>query len=119
MSGIDTYKQNTVMTQSPGDLIVMLYDGAVRFLKMAAKALEDKDFEAFGNNVIRALEIVDELDVSLDMDAGGEIAENLRSLYCFMRRHLHHAHVKKDPQMIQEVISILDDLNEGWKTIAG
>ncbi len=55
----------------------------------------------------------------LDMDAGGEISKNLRSLYMFMKSHLSQANAKRDPQMIQEVIGLLEELNQGWKTIAG
>ena len=61
--------------------------------------------------------IIDELDLCLDMDAGVDIAVNLRSLYGFVRRHLTQACARKDGEAIREVIRILEELNEGWKAI--
>jgi flagellar secretion chaperone FliS len=55
----------------------------------------------------------------LDMDGGGEIAQNLRNLYLFMGRQLSQANTRRDPQMIREVIGLLEELNQGWKTITG
>lgn len=118
MSGISAYQENSVATQSQGRLIVMLYDGAVKFLNRAIAEIEKQDWAAKGHQINRAIAIIDELDGCLDMEAGGEIALNLRRLYDFMRRHLTEANAKRDPQRISEVIRILDDLNEGWKAAA-
>lgn len=117
MDGIQSYQENAVTTQSSENLIVMLVDGAIRFLNKAVEELEAKNFGEKGKCIVKALAIINELDVALDMEAGGEIAKNLRSLYDFMRGHLAQANIKKDPKMIREVIKILHDLNEGWKSI--
>ena len=119
MNGIGTYQQTAVATQSRGRLIVMLYDGAIKFLKLANKELVAGNFAAKGQYINRAQDIINELNAVLDMDAGGEIAQNLRKLYVFMGRHLSRANVKRDPQMIQEVITLLEELNQSWKAIAG
>ncbi|MGE5294489.1 MAG: flagellar export chaperone FliS [Solirubrobacterales bacterium] len=119
MNAAATYRQTTVTTQSRGRLIVMLYDGAVKFLKLAIKELEAGNYAAKGKYINRAQDIISELNAVLDMDAGGEISRNLRNLYVFMKRHLSQANAKRDPQMIQEVITLLEELNQGWKTIAG
>ncbi len=118
MDRIQSYLENAVTTQSPGHLIVMMVDGAIRFLKKAIEELEAGNDGQKGNYITRAVEILNELDISLDMEAGGEIAQNLRSLYDFMRRHLLQANLKKDPEMIREVIKMLQDINGGWKAIA-
>ncbi|HUV40875.1 MAG TPA: flagellar export chaperone FliS [Sedimentisphaerales bacterium] len=118
MKGLEAYQETAVSTQSKGRLIVMLYDGAIKFLKLAVKELEAGNFEVKGKYIIRAQDIINELNTVLDMEAGGEIAITLRRLYDFMHRHLGQANLKKDPRMIQDVISQLEELNKGWKAIA-
>jgi flagellar secretion chaperone FliS len=115
MKAMEAYQQTAIATQSKGRLIVMLYDGAVKFLKLAIKELEAENYAAKGQYINRAQDIINELNAVLDMEAGGEIAENLRKLYLFMGRHLNQANVKRDPQMIREVIGLLEELNQGWK----
>lgn len=118
MNGIRAYQDTAVTTQSKGRLIVMLYDGAVKFLKLAIKEAEAKNYEAKGNYINKATDIINELNAVLDMDTGGEIAGNLRKLYFFMNDRLSQAHIKNDPQMINEVITLLEELNQSWKAIA-
>jgi flagellar protein FliS len=119
MNGIAAYKEAAVGTQSKGRLIVMLYDGAIKFLKLAIRELEAQNYAAKGQYINRAQDIINELNAVLDMEAGGEIAENLRKLYVFMGRRLGQANTQRDPQMIQEVIALLEELNLSWKTITG
>ena len=119
MSGIEAYQQTAVGTQSKGRLIVMLYDGAIKFLKLAIQELEAENFAAKGKYINRAQDIISELNAVLDMEAGGEIAENLRKLYLFMNRRLREANAKRDVQMIREVIGLLEELNQSWKAITG
>ncbi len=119
MNGIESYQHTAISTQSRGRLIVMLYDGALKFLKLAIQEIEAANWVAKGQYINRAQDIIDELNVVLDLEAGGEIARNLRRLYLFMNRRLVQANAKKDPQMIREVIALLEDLNQSWKTITG
>jgi len=97
----------------------MLYDGAIKFMRLATKELEAKDYEAKGRYIDRAQDIINELNAVLDMESGGEIAANLRKLYVFMSKRLSEANVQRDPQMIREVISLMEELNKGWKAISG
>jgi flagellar protein FliS len=97
----------------------MLYDGAIKFLKLAIRELQAENYAAKGQYINRAQDIINELNAVLDMEAGGEISENLRKLYLFMGRHLSQANANRDPQMIQEVINMLEELNQSWKTITG
>jgi flagellar protein FliS len=117
MSAIKAYQENSITTQTRGRLIVMLYDGAVKFLDQAIREIEKEDWAAKGRYVNRAIAIIDELDVSLDMEIGGEIAMNLHKLYGFLRRHLGQANLHRDPVRIREAITILNELNEGWRAI--
>jgi len=118
MKGIQAYQDTAVTTQSKGRLIVMLYEGAVKFLKLAIKEAEAENYEGKGNYINKAQDIITELNAVLDMEAGGDIAGNLRKLYFFMNERLSQANTKNDPEIIREVISLLEELNQGWKAIA-
>jgi flagellar protein FliS len=117
MNGVKAYQETSVTTQSKGRLIVMLYDGAIKFLKLAIQELQAGNYEAKGRYINKARDIINELNVVLDMDGGGEIASNLRRLYNFMNNHLSEANIKCDPQMIREVIDMMEGLNQSWKAI--
>jgi flagellar protein FliS len=88
-------------------------------MKLAIKELEAGDNAAKGQYLNRAQDIINELNAVLDVESGGQIAQNLRQLYVFMNRRLWEANAKRDPQMIQEVITLMEELNQSWKTIAG
>lgn len=119
MNGIAAYQETSVTTQGKGRLIVLLYDGAIKFMRLAIKELEAGNYEAKGRYITKAQDIINELNAVLDIDAGGEIAANLRKLYCFMNNRLTEANTKGDAQTIREVITIMEELNQSWKTIAG
>ena len=118
MAGISAYQQTSIETESKGRIVVKLYDGAIRFLRKALEAINTGDFEQKGNLIIKARNIVLELSAALDMEAGGEIAQNLRSLYNFILHRLTIANIKCDKVAIEEVINLLANLNAGWKKIA-
>ena len=119
MKGFSAYQDTAVNTQSKNRLIVLLYDGAIKFMKLAIKELEAGDYEAKGRYISKAQDIISELNAVLDMEAGGDIAGNLRKLYNFMNRRLSEANTKRDPQMIREVITLMEELNQSWKAIVG
>lgn len=118
MNGFQTYQETAVSTQSKGRLVVMLYDGAIRFLRQAIAELERGDYAAKGSSITKAQNILFELNTVLDMQSGGEIAKNLRNLYNFMHRHLTEANISRDAQRIREVVDILEELNQGWRAIS-
>jgi flagellar protein FliS len=112
------YQKTAVNTADPGKLVVMLYDGAVKYLLNAIDGIKEKDVEKKCNNVNRAYDIIQELQFALDMEQGGEIALNLYRLYQFMMTHLIKAKINKDGiTMIQEVIDMMRKLNEAWRAI--
>jgi flagellar protein FliS len=118
MKGIAAYQDNAITPQGQGRLIVMLYEGAIKFMKLAIREIEAENWEAKGKHIIKAQDILLELNTVLDMDAGGDIAQNLRKLYFYMGRRLTEANIQKDPEIIREVISLAEELNAGWKAIA-
>jgi len=119
MNGVEVYKEHAVSTQSKGRLIVMLYDGAIKFMNCAIKELEAGNYAEKGGFISKAQDIINELNAVLDMDAGGEAAANLRQLYCFMVKRLSEANTQRDPRLIREVIKLMEELNQGWKAITG
>jgi len=119
MNGIGAYQQTAIGTQSKGRLIVMLYDGAIKFMKLAIRELEAGDYAAKGRSINRAQDIINELNAVLDMDSGCDISQNLRKLYLFMNRRLSEANAKRDPQMIREVITLMEELNQSWRAVTG
>jgi flagellar secretion chaperone FliS len=112
------YKESAVLTATPERLVVMLYDGAHRFLFQAAVAMREGNIEVANNRLQRAEAIIDELNTTLDMSAG-EVAERLRAIYLFCRRHLLQARLKRSAEMIDDVDRLLDTVGDAWRQIAG
>lgn len=115
---VAAYQNTAVTTQNKGRLIVMLYDGAIKFLKQAISQIEANNPEEKGKYIAKAMDIINELNVTLDTEAGGEVAVNLRRLYLFMISHLNKANREQDPGKIEEVIKLLEELNQSWKAIS-
>ncbi|RME90974.1 MAG: flagellar export chaperone FliS [Candidatus Hydrogenedentota bacterium] len=114
----EAYKSSQVETASQQELIVMLYDGAIRFLDEAAKNADDfKKYDIVNRNILKAQDIITELMLSLDMDKGGEIAQNLFNLYAFMKKELLEANIEKSREKIEGVIKLLKELREAWAQI--
>jgi flagellar protein FliS len=118
--GYKQYNQVQIKTANRGKLIVMLYQGAIRFMKKAILHLEQRDMEAKGNALIRAQDIILELTYALDqesLDRGDELALNLQRLYLYSYRRLVHANINMDPAPINEVIGLMENLLEAWEQI--
>ncbi|EOD00378.1 flagellar export chaperone FliS [Caldisalinibacter kiritimatiensis] len=107
------YQQNSVMTASPEELTLMLYNGAVKFIKQGKVFLEQKDMEKAHNSIVRAQDIISELNITLNMDY--EISKNLRSLYTFILERLMDANIKKDIKILDEVLPLVEELRDTWK----
>lgn len=112
------YKQTQINTANQGKLIVMLYDGAIKFLNIALDNMEPKKYDIVNNNIIKAQDIVTELLLSLNMDEGGEISRNLFSLYMYFKKQLLEANIKKDPQIITHILKLLKELRDAWDQIS-
>lgn len=111
------YMNNEVMTASGKKLVIMLYEGAVKFLKRSLMAMDKKDIEGTGKNLVKAQAILVELMSTLDFQEGGSVAESLHALYDYMYRQLIQANVSKSTENISEVIGYLQELQETWEKI--
>ena len=111
------YTESAVLTAPPERLVVMLYDGAIRFLNQSAIAMRAQNGRVFLDRVQRGEAIISELNLTLDMSQG-EVAERLRAIYQFCNMHLAAATMEHDPKKIDEVVRLLSDLREAWQQIA-
>jgi flagellar protein FliS len=109
------YKQNQIETATPEEILIMLYEGAIRFLLLTKKAHTEKNHELFNKNIIRAQHIIQEFMNSLDMEIGGEMAVNLYNLYEYLNYRLIQANIKKDVAMVDEVLDHLRSLKQTWE----
>ena len=113
-----SYKAQSVQTASPGKLVLMLFDGCLRFTLAAKKAFDEEEFtkknEDINNNLIRAQNIVTELQSSLDMSVPGDLPGTLFRLYDFVMHKLQQANLKKDPEPISEAEKIINELRDAW-----
>lgn len=106
------YKQMAVETASPEKLLIMLYDGAIRFLKQALKELNNNNLESSNMYLLKVQNIIDELIISLNMDH--DISKNLKVLYEFFNERLVQANIEKNSDKITEVMDFLVELREIW-----
>jgi flagellar secretion chaperone FliS len=111
------YKEVQVNTANSGKLLIMLYQGCIKFLRIAGKGIEDKDIELANNNIIKAQNIIRELINTLDMENGGEIARNLYSLYDFMNSQLIYANINKELAPVETVENMMLELLEVWQQV--
>jgi flagellar secretion chaperone FliS len=109
------YQNNSVTTASPGELTLMLYNGSLKFIHIAKKAIEDKNIELKNTNIQKAQAIVSELMVTLNTDL--EISRNLMSLYDYINRRLTEANVKNDGAILEEVEGMITEFRDTWKQV--
>jgi flagellar protein FliS len=114
----ETYFQTQTQTAAPGELVVMLYRGASRFLVTAIEALEAKDLQNASNHLLRAQAVITELLETLDLKRGGELGQNLMKIYEYMNHRLTDANMRKDPAPAREVEALLRELLPSWEQIA-
>ena len=116
--GAQAYYQTQIQSRSPLELVVMLYDGALRFLQQTVDALERGDLVAKRDSLSRAMAIVTELHGMLDLEQGGEVAASLDSLYTYMMERLTTANQQRDPAPVLEVMRLMTGLRDAWSQIA-
>ena len=112
------YKQQSILTATPGQLVVMLYDGCLRFLQQGAQSMREGKLAEAGSRLQRAEAILDELLSTLDLEQGGVIASRLQGIYVFALRHLMEARLERDAGKIDRVVELLGELRESWMEIA-
>lgn len=111
-NGVSQYWENTIMTANPEELTLMLYDGAIKFLNQAKEYIKDKEIERTHISILRAQDIFSELMGTLNMEY--EISENLYSIYSFISDNLMEVNIKKDTNLLSEMINITRELRETW-----
>jgi flagellar protein FliS len=116
-SALASYQKNQVAGMSQKDMIVLLYNGSLKFLEQAGDELEKGNAEGFADRVERVHRIVYHLYTTLDFDKGGEIAEKLGSLYSFVISQLYILNSTRNPTIIADLKEILSNLREGWQSL--
>ena len=111
------YQQGAVLSATPSELVVALYDGARRFLRQATVAMRDGNTERAHNSLRKVELIIAYLDGILDHDQG-EIPAQLHSIYLFSLAHLNTARMTQDPGKLEEISRLLGELREAWGRIA-
>ena len=108
------YLQNQIATASREQLLIMFYDGAIRFLGQAKQAIENKDITGRTYGINKASAIISELSATLDHKIGGKVAEDLDALYAYMLNELNLANMRNDGNRLEAVIVMLSDLRKTW-----
>jgi flagellar secretion chaperone FliS len=111
------YRSSSVLTASGAQLVVMLYDGARRFLHQSAVAMRERQVALAGAKLTRAEDILRHLRATLDLDQG-EIPERLQAIYTFSLAHCARARLEQDPGKLEEVSSLLAGLRDSWAQVA-
>lgn len=114
-NAFNAYKQNSVTTASPGELTLMLYNGCLKFLTMAKRAIAEKDVQAKNLNLQKSQAIIAELMSTLNMDI--EISKQMLPLYEYMNRRLVEANIQNDPAIIEEVEGLVTEFRDTWKEV--
>jgi flagellar secretion chaperone FliS len=113
LNPFETYKQQSVMAATPGELTLMLYEGCLKFLRYGKIYIENKNIQESNNNLIKAQNIISELMNTLDMKYS--ISGQLLSLYIFMNREIAQANIKKDADRLDGVIDLVSELHDTWQ----
>ncbi len=112
---LEAYRENQITTTDPGSVLLLLYQGAIDSLNGAVTHLTQGDMAEKGRCVLRANDIINQFLVSLDHEAGGELAQNLDGLYRYMLEQILFANVNNDPKPLKTVVSLLSTLKTGWE----
>lgn len=120
---INSYKETSIKTASPGSLIIMLYDEAIKQITNALDLMPDDkilpaNIEKVSVCIIKVQDIVTELMASLDLAQGGEIATNLLSIYSFFNQQLLEANIKKQSKPLLDVKAMMEELRTAWQQVA-
>ena len=109
------YQNSKIMTASPAELILMLYDGAIKFSNIAVAAIEKNDIEKAHNNIIKTERIILEFRASLDMKY--PVSKDFDVVYEYLIRRLHEANIKKDAEIMEEILKHLRTMRDTWKEV--
>lgn len=109
------YNNSRVLTASPAELTLMLYDGAIKFCNVAIVAVEQKDIEKANNNILKVERIIDYFRQTLDMSY--EVSQDFERVYSYLSQRLVEANIKKDKEILEEVNGHLHAMRDTWKEV--
>ena len=109
------YQNSKIMTASPAELTLMLYDGAIKFCNIAIVAIEKNDIEKAHNNIIKVERIINEFQATLDHKY--PVAKDFDNVYNYLKRRLFEANIKKDAEILEEVLKHLRTVRDTWKEV--
>ena len=109
------YKNSKVLTASPAELTLMLYDGAIKFCNIAKDAIDNKDIQKAHENIIKAQKIIDYLRQTLDMKY--PVAQDFENIYSYLSQRLIEANIKKDNEILDEMLTHLRSVRDTWKEV--
>lgn len=113
--GYAAYANNKVMTASPGELTLMLYEGAIKFCNIAIAAIEEKDIEKAHKNIVKVENIIEEFQSTLNRKY--PVAKDFEEVYSYLMRRLKEANIKKDKEILEEVLKHLRTMRDAWKEV--
>lgn len=114
-NGYGAYANNKIMTASPAELTLMLYDGAIKFCNIAIVGIEQKDIEKAHNNIMKVENIITEFRATLDDKY--EVAKDFDNVYVYLQERLREANIKKDAEILEEVLKHLRTMRDTWKEV--
>ena len=109
------YNRNKIMTASPAELTLMLYDGAIKFCNIAILGIEESNIEKASNNIIKVERIIEEFQLTLNFKY--EIANDFNNVYVYLIKRLREANIKKDKAILEEVSEHLHTMRDTWKEV--
>lgn len=109
------YQNNKILTASPAELTLMLYEGAIKFCNIAEMAIEQKDIPKAHQNIVKVEKIIDYLRQTLDMKYA--VAQDFENIYSYLSKRLVEANIKKDKEILEEVNMHLRSVRDNWKEV--
>ena len=109
------YNNSKILTASPAELTLMLYEGAIKFCNIAITAVEQKDIQKAHDNIVKTQKIIEHFRVTLDMKY--PVAQDFERVYVYLEQRLVQANMKKDPEILQEVLEHLHTMRDTWKEV--
>ena len=113
--GYAAYANSKVMTASPAELTLMLYEGAIKFANLAIAGIEEKDIQKAHNNIMKVEHIIEEFQATLNHKY--PVAEDFDAVYYYLLRRLREANIKKDKEIMEEVLGHLRTMRDTWKEV--
>ncbi len=114
-SGYEAYQKNRILTATPADLTLMLYEGAIKFCNIAIVACEKNEIQKAHDNIRKTDRVIEEFQITLNRKY--KVAEDFDNVYKYIRERLTEANIKKDPEILEDVLKHLRTMRDTWKEV--